>query len=118
MAARARGKRRLHRQPSTTHVRACQPWLAVALQVVQPAVLVALGAVAARSPIGPRFRLTEHRGARLPWPPEQGDFAKSTVAVEVVFATLHPSAVLRGDEDQHVDLYRGLVQDLQLAAAA
>jgi uracil-DNA glycosylase len=35
-----------------------------------------------------------------------------------VTATLHPSAVLRGPPGRREDLFRGLVDDLRLAAAA
>jgi DNA polymerase len=52
-----RGKRRIHQTPTLTEVVACRPWLDAELEVVQPAVLGALGATAARAIFGPEFRL-------------------------------------------------------------
>lgn len=60
-----RGKRRLHRKPSMTHVSACRPWLDAEISIVRPEVLVCLGATAAQAILGRSFRLTEHRGEIL-----------------------------------------------------
>jgi uracil-DNA glycosylase family protein len=103
-----RGKRRIHQPPSTTEIAACRPWLEAELAAVTPAVLVCLGATAARSLFGPDFRLMRERGRFVPspWAPK-------------ALATIHPSAVLRGeDEPTQARLYRMLVDDLQLAARA
>jgi len=113
-----RGKRRIHRKPATAHVHACHPWLVGELDAVRPRVLVALGATAARALFGSAFRLTQHRGERLAWPPERGEFADHERAVEAALATIHPSAVLRGDDDTRAALYDGLVGDLTLAREA
>jgi DNA polymerase len=112
-----RGKRRLHQTPGVVHVKACVPWLAAELEVIQPSVVVALGATASGALYGPGFRLTQHRGERLPWPPAKGPFADSTIPVEAAFATIHPSAVLRGEDAQRQELFDGLVADLAQAAA-
>lgn len=45
----ARGKRRIHRKPNLSHIRACRPWLDAEIKVVDPEVLVLLGATAAQS---------------------------------------------------------------------
>jgi uracil-DNA glycosylase family protein len=108
-----RGKRRIHQQPSAQHITACRPWLAAELAAVRPALVVALGAVAGRSLFGPRFRLSDHRGEQLPWPPETGAFADSQLPLRGAFATLHPSAVLRGGDQDRADLFDGLVADLR-----
>lgn len=113
-----RGKRRLHQQPSAAHVNACRPWLSAELQAVRPGIVVALGAVAARSLDGPRFRMTQHRGERLAWPPAEGAFAADPLPIEAAFATLHPSAVLRGGDAERDKLYHGLVDDLRVVAGA
>jgi uracil-DNA glycosylase family protein len=111
----ARGsKRRLHEKPSAAQVTACRPWLAAELAAVQPRVLVALGAVAAGSLFGPRFRLTQHRGQKLPWPPDEGDFVDDDKPVQAAVATIHPSAVLRAPSDRRKEMYTGLVRDLQV----
>jgi DNA polymerase len=113
-----RGKRRLHQQPSAAHVAACRPWLSAELRAIRPSIVVALGAVAARSLYGPSFRMTQHRGERLAWPPAEGAFAADSLPIEAAFATLHPSAVLRGGEADRAELYRGLVDDLRVVADA
>lgn len=113
-----RGKRRIHRTPGAAHVHACHPWLAGELDAVRPRVLVALGATAAQALFGSSFRLTRHRGERLAWPPERGEFAGYERPVEAALATIHPSAVLRGDDDTRAALYDGLVGDLTLAREA
>ncbi len=104
----ARGQRRIHQTPRLPEIAACRPWLEAELAVVKPAVLVCLGATAARALFGPDFRLMRERGRFLatPWSAR-------------TLATLHPSAVLRGeDEPTQARLYRILVDDLRLAARA
>src|SRR5438876_4544331 len=59
---RPSGKRRLHERPSRAEVRACRPWLEAELGLVQPDVMVLLGATAAQAVIGPDFRVTASRG--------------------------------------------------------
>ena len=44
-----RGKRRLHKKPNVDEIEACHPWLDAEVDAVRPRVIVALGAVAARS---------------------------------------------------------------------
>ena len=99
-----RGKRRIHQTPNLGQVRACRPWLEAELGAVRPAVVVALGAVAAWALFGPEFRLSEHRGEPLDWP--------DGAAV----ATIHPSAVLRAGE-QRAEFFDGLVADLKLSSS-
>jgi uracil-DNA glycosylase len=103
-----RGKRRIHQTPRLAEIAACRPWLEAELARLEPAVVVCLGATAARALFGPDFRLLRERGRFLPtrWSPR-------------TLATLHPSAVLRGEDDAAQErLYRMLVDDLRLAAAA
>ena len=104
----ARGKRRIHQTPRLTEVAACRPWLEAEIDVLHPEVLVCLGATAASAIFGPEFRLMQQRGRFL-----ATRWAAKTVA------TLHPSAVLRGeDEPAQGRLYRLLADDLKLVAAA
>jgi DNA polymerase len=100
-----RGKRRIHNKPSIQHAIACHPWLEAELAVVQPRVLVCLGATAAQALIGPDFRITRQRGLVL-----------ATSACAATIATYHPSAVLRGRDASHrEDIRRALVHDLTRA---
>ncbi|MDT3398624.1 UdgX family uracil-DNA binding protein [Streptomyces sp. B1866] len=111
------GKRRIHKPPSLREMTACGPWLAAELAAVDPEVVVALGATAGRALLGSGFRVTRARGVPLPLPAE----AEAPVAATVrddgrarVVATIHPSAVLRADDQEAA--YRGLVSDLRVAA--
>jgi uracil-DNA glycosylase len=85
----ARGKRRLHKKPSSREVAACRPWLAAELAAVRPQVVVCLGATAAQSLLGASFRVTRQRGEVFDGP----DGARIT-------ATVHPSSILRADDEQ------------------
>jgi DNA polymerase len=99
-----RGKRRIHQTPTAGEAKACHPWLTAELQLVQPELLVLMGATAAKSLLGSSFRLTQHRGE-----------AVECDAAPVVTATIHPSAVLRTDPAQRDEYLAGLVADLRTA---
>ena len=102
-----RGKRRLHETPRASEVNACRPWLAAEIDAVNPRVILCLGAIAAKSLLGPKFSLLKERG-----------HIHSTPLAEQVLATIHPSAVLRNrDPEDHKRLYHYLVDDLALAYA-
>ncbi|MFF4038135.1 UdgX family uracil-DNA binding protein [Streptomyces sp. NPDC001816] len=112
-------KRRIHKAPTLREMTACRPWLVAELRVVSPKVVVALGGTAGKALLGPGFRVTEQRGALLPWPglDENGDAGGAGGADEGIsglVATIHPSAVLRADDRAAV--YDGLVADLRLVA--
>ena len=83
-----RGKRRLHEKPNSQQVRACRPWLEAEIKTVRPHLLVLMGATAAQALLGPTFRVTQHRGERLPTP----------YGIPAV-ATVHPSSILRAPDD-------------------
>ena len=102
----ARGKRRIHQKPNWSEVAACRPWLEAELAAVHPRVLVCLGAVAAQTLLGREFRVSRQRGIELP-----SDLA------EHVLATVHPSAILRGDPETREREYAALVSDLSVLAA-
>ncbi|MDP9092854.1 MAG: UdgX family uracil-DNA binding protein [Actinomycetota bacterium] len=110
-----RGKRRIHDRPATRHIDACRPWLAAELGAVRPQVLVALGAVAAQSLFGPAWRLSDHRGQRLPWPPPEGPFAGDRAPIAIAMTTIHPSAALRAGP-KRAETFAGLVRDLASVA--
>jgi uracil-DNA glycosylase len=121
--ATAGGNRRLHAKPDAAQVSACRPWLTAELHAVDPEIIVALGATAALSLLGPQFRVTQHRGVLLPWPPDAGPYADLFAdAVEAaerrLLATIHPSAVLRATGTDRDGMYQGLVSDLHVVAEA
>jgi DNA polymerase len=103
-----RGKRRIHKKPRASEIKACRPWLEAELRAVNPAIVVCLGATAAQSVFGPQFKLMQQRGQVLP----------STLAPRVV-ATIHPSAVLRApDSVGRRESFEMLVADLKVVAKA
>lgn len=117
------GKRRIHATPDSYEIAACKPWLVAELTVLDPEVVVCLGATAARSLLGPSFRVTKSRGTLLPWPPLTGADADLFSSDDegrrqsaFALATIHPSAVLRADDREAA--YAGLVGDLRVAAGA
>jgi uracil-DNA glycosylase family protein len=90
-----RGKIRLHKKPSMKHIHACRPWLDAELQTVTPKLIVCLGAVAAQSLLGAKFRITQDHG-----------HVHTLIGMPPIVATLHPSAILRArtDEDRDRDM--------------
>jgi DNA polymerase len=102
------GKRRIHKAPSLREMTACGPWLAAELALVEPELIVVLGATAGKALLGSSFRVTQQRGTLL----EEEIHGRQTRVV----ATIHPSAALRADDREAV--YQGLVSDLKVAARA
>jgi uracil-DNA glycosylase len=101
-----RGKRRIHKKPRASEMKACRPWLEAEIEVVKPAVIVCLGATAAQTLLGSAFKLTAHRGEVIesPWAP-------------ALIATIHPSSILRApDAEARRVAYAGFVEDLKKAA--
>jgi uracil-DNA glycosylase family protein len=105
-----RGKRRIHATPQVSHIRACLPWLEAEVKLVDPALIVCLGATAARALLGSSFRVTKQRGVVFE--------LATPVGVRPVLATVHPSAVLRATGDDRDEAFAGLVADLRTARDA
>ncbi|MGH8946779.1 MAG: UdgX family uracil-DNA binding protein [Acidimicrobiia bacterium] len=98
------GKKRLHQKPATRHVQACRPWLEAELALVDPAVVVTLGASASQAILGNDIRVTEDRGEIFEW---EG---------YLVIPTLHPSAALRAPEaEDRRRIREQIVEDLRKA---
>jgi DNA polymerase len=98
----ARSKRRIHQTPNAGEVKACHPWLAHEIALVRPQVIVCLGATAAKSLLGRTFSVMKARGVA-----QKSDWAPA------VFATVHPSAVLRAPKEQRVIAERLFVSDMR-----
>ena len=105
-----RGKRRIHATPQVTHIKACLPWLEAELTLVDPTLIVCLGATAVRALLGSTFRVTKQRGQVLE--------LATPVGVRPVLATVHPSAVLRATAEERSEAFAGLVSDLRTAREA
>jgi uracil-DNA glycosylase family protein len=102
---RPAGKVRLHQKPNATQIRACRPWWEAELAIIQPRVLCCLGATAAQTVLGSKFRVTR----------EHGTFHPRDDGI-LVTATIHPSAVLRADDEDRKDAFDMLAGDLRAVA--
>ena len=103
-----RGKRRIHKTPSSRDIAACRPWLESEVRLVRPEILVCLGSTAATAVFGRGVRVMRDRG----------QFRRSQFA-ERTFITFHPSALLRDpDEAAREAHYQQFLADLRLVAAA
>ena len=103
-----RGKRRLHKTPAQREIDACHQWLEGEIQALKPQVIVCLGATAAKAVISKDFKVSSQRG----------HFVESAHA-PYVFATFHPSALLRLRDDAEKEAaFKQLVKDLSLIRKA
>jgi DNA polymerase len=101
-----RGTRRLHAKPRPLHINACNPWLEAEVEHIQPKLIVALGATAARAVIGKNVTISKIRGTLI-------DSAFGTKA----YVTIHPSAILRmPDHESRVAATREFIADLKKIA--
>jgi uracil-DNA glycosylase family protein len=98
------GKRRIHKTPGVTHIRACRHWLDGELAAVRPRALATLGAVAAKALLGSGFKITKERGHVLEW------------GATKLVPTVHPSAILRGPPEAREEALSALVADLKVVA--
>lgn len=97
--------RRLHRNPSSSEINACRPWVVEELKIVKPQVLVLLGASAAQSILGEKVTLRDRRGFFFKTP-----FAPKTII------SCHPASILRtADPEQKEKAYAQFVHELRLA---
>ena len=101
-----RGKRRIHKTPRASEVRACRPWLEAEVQAVRPSCVLLLGATAAQSLLGPQVRVLQERGRVM----------AGTAWAPAVVVSVHPSAVLRADDG--AKYFEMLVSDVLLAVRA
>jgi len=103
-----RGKRRLHKKPDIGEIDICRWWLDHELDIVRPAVAVAMGTTAARGLMRRSLAINANRGRLIALSEDlQG------------LITVHPSYLLRIEEERdkrrEFDL---LVKDLRFAAEA
>jgi uracil-DNA glycosylase len=96
-----KGKRRIHQTPRAEEIKACAPWLEAELDLVDPEVLVCLGATAVKAVIGSKARVMK----------DHGKFLDSRLG-RTAMPTLHPSAILRAEDEDREDSMAMLVGDL------
>ena len=101
-----RGKRRIHAKPNAGEISACKWWLDNEVRLVQPTVIVALGATAARAVLGRPASVRKDRGVAIA-------LAEGRSAM----VTVHPSYLLRiPDEADRTRAYGLFVADLRAAS--
>jgi DNA polymerase len=101
-----RGKRRLHKKPNAGEIERCRWWLDNERALLKPAVIIAMGATAVRGVLGRAATIKSLRGKTL---------ALDDGSTGLV--TIHPSALLRMDDDEEKEAaYRAFVADLRRAA--
>jgi uracil-DNA glycosylase len=100
-----RGKRRIHGKPNAAEIRACIPWLKAEIERVKPAMILCLGATAAKALLGARFRVSQQRGVAVASP-----------LAPIVMATVHPSSLLRADDADRESEIARFIADLKTAA--
>ncbi|HVE89128.1 MAG TPA: UdgX family uracil-DNA binding protein, partial [Burkholderiaceae bacterium] len=103
-----RGKRRLHKKPAELEIAACHAWYEGEVATVKPALIVAMGATAARAVLGRALPILANRGTLL----EAQEPASSTRAL----VTVHPSYLLRVLPETRDAEYGKFVADLKIAA--
>jgi DNA polymerase len=102
-----RGKRRIHKKPRYSEVKACRPWLDAEIALTKPQVIVCMGATAAQALLGREFSVTRDRAKFFPLP-----------LAPYVMATVHPSSILRAqDEESRREQKQAFIADLRIAAA-
>lgn len=100
-----RGKRRLHSKPNSGEIQRCAFWLGAELNVIQPKLVVAMGATALTSLLGRNVRVTRDRGKLF-----------ATPAGYPVLVTVHPSFLLRlPDPEEAAREQAKFVEDLRKA---
>ena len=100
-----RGKRRIHAKPQGPEIEACRWWIEQERELIRPAVVVALGATAARSILGKLVTISRMRGEAHQLPDGEGG---------EVWVTVHPSFLLRvPEEERKREEYNKFVEDLR-----
>ena len=103
-----RGKRRIHKKPNELEISACHQWLERELELIQPALIVALGATAARAVFGRATAIEKNRGHIIRGPSTQVPYEAD------LLVTVHPSFLLRVPDEDRDQAYERFVADLKL----
>ncbi|HET9714942.1 MAG TPA: UdgX family uracil-DNA binding protein [Pseudolabrys sp.] len=103
-----RGKRRLHKRPNAYEIDRCHWWLDFERRIINPEIIVAMGATAVRSVSGRPLAIGKIRGRVM----ALQDGGR-------MLATIHPSYILRiEDEVDRRAQYKMFVADLKVCARA
>jgi uracil-DNA glycosylase len=74
----------MHKTPGARHIEACKPWMQAEILMIEPQLIVCLGATAAKALLGRQFRVSRQRG----------QFVEMAEGLPLL-ATHHPAAILR-----------------------
>ncbi|MFT3781462.1 MAG: UdgX family uracil-DNA binding protein [Nibricoccus sp.] len=97
------GKRRLHQKPNAREIAACRPWLVTEIELIQPELIVCLGATAAQAVVGKATKVLANRGRTL-----------LTEFGIPALTTVHPSSLLRQpDRSRAEEDFETFVHDLK-----
>jgi DNA polymerase len=99
----ARGKRRLHKTPAQREIEACRQWLEQEIMLLEPKLIVAMGATAAHAILGRATPINANRGRLL-------RMSETTQ----VLVTVHPSYLLRVPVEEHATEYARFVEDFRI----
>ena len=95
-----------NRAPEPLEMANCRAYLDEQIDIIAPAVILALGAPAAKSFLGPKFQITRQRGAWYEGP-----------AGIPLMVTFHPAYVLRQTGNSMIGVKRDVWHDLKLVRA-
>lgn len=105
-----RGKRRIHKKPNEQEIAACtHEWLEQELRLIEPELVVAMGATAARAVFGRATAIGKNRGHVIK------DAALANEITADVIVTVHPSYLLRVPDEDRAAAFDDFVADLKLA---
>lgn len=94
-----------NRPPKATEIKACAKWLDSELTIIQPKVILCLGATAAKVLIHSRFRITE----------ERGQWFTDTYYAPYAIATYNPAYVLRQEGHKYESMRNIVIEDIAKA---
>lgn len=101
-AASLKGDRLKNRPPKASEIKACAKWLDGELTLVQPSVILCMGAPAAKVLIRRSFRITEERGT----------WFTDTQYAPYAMATFNPAYVLRQQDENFMAMRQILINDI------
>jgi uracil-DNA glycosylase family 4 len=96
------GTRLRNRAPEPAEMANCRPYLDGQIEIIAPRVILALGAPAARSFMGPKFSITKQRG----------QWYQGPLGIPVI-ATFHPAYILRQTGGEVTQVKRLVWADLK-----
>ena len=105
-AASLKGGVLKNRPPKASEIKACSKWLDGELTLIQPSVILCMGAPAAKVLIHRSFRITEERGI----------WFTDTEYAPFTMATFNPAYILRQEGDDFTAMRQILVNDIAEAA--